>query len=240
VAELRDGRVYISPRFSVSFQRAEWVRTPRPDPPHNLGALPVHRVDDYRDLVPGDWQAMSGVFLPLLPEEAIWLGFSASSEQPSAVQIELARVNAVSGMPSTPLLAEQPQNYLVCPPQLHWDGIYRNGSIQPFTAEELWLSPGVFKTLRIIAYGPLSGRHFPASTARTTGPQPLHASIPRSAPPGSSAPLPDPYGVHTWDQKSGSALAAYFLPPEEYQRITGQPPPPPRQRKDVFTRYYLP
>jgi hypothetical protein len=238
--EVLQERVYLSPSFSVSFQRAQWTRTPDAGPPYNLGALPLHRVTDYSEHLPEAWRTAGGVFVPVLPEEAIWLGFATSSGQPNAVQVELGDVNVVSGMPSAPALHEQPQDYLVCPPQVHWDGVFRAGSIQPFTAEVLLLNTGVFKTLRIIAYEPLPGRNFHTSNVPTAGMQPLHALSQSPLQPAGNAAIRDPYGLDTWDHASGTVLSVHFLEPATYEEVTGLAPPPPRHLKDVFTRYYLP
>jgi hypothetical protein len=238
--EIRQERVFLFSRLSVSFQRAEGVRRPRSRPRHNLGALPVHRVEDYGDRSPQAWDKKNGVFLPLLPEEAIWLGFAARPEQPCVVQMELAGVNVVSGMPFTPALVERPQNYLACPPQLYWDGVYREGTVHPFTAEELVLGPGAFKALRIIVYEPLPGSRFPSSKLGGTDPEPLHALFPGVEPPQSSIVLPDPHGVRMWDLHSSTAIYVYFLEPERYQELTGQPAPSPRQDKDTYSGYHLP
>jgi hypothetical protein len=238
--EVRQERVLVSPHFSVSFQRAQWMRTPDTHMPYNLGALPVHRVTDYSEHLPEAWSTTAGVFVPVLPEEAIWLGFGASSGHPNAVQIELGDVDAVTGGPFSHSLGGRPQNYFVCPPQLHWDGVWGARSIRPFSAETLSLNTGTFKTLQIIVYEPFPGQPFQTSSAPITGLQPLHALSPSSPQPETNAAIPDLYGLNTWDQKSAVALSVHFLEPTVYEKVTGQAPPPPRQSKDVFTGYRLP
>ncbi len=224
----------------MSFQRAQWIRPPGTGPPYNLGALPVHRVIDCSEHMPEAWRTIGGILVPVLPGETMWLGFATSSGPPNAVQVDLGDVNVVSGMTSTAGLHDQPQDYLVCPPQLHWDGLYGAGSIQRFTDEVLLLHAGIFKTLRIIVYEPLLSHRSRSPSTPIAGVQPLRARSPGLPHPEIHAALPDPYGLDTWDQNSGSVLSVHFLVPAAYEKVTGLAAPPPRHLKDVFTGYRLP
>jgi hypothetical protein len=236
--EVREERVHLSAHFSVSFQRAQ--RRSGTEASYNLGALPVHRITDYSGHLPEAWRATAGVFVPVLPEEAIWLGFGATSGHPNAVQIELGQADAVTGGPFSSSLGQLPQNYIVCPPQLHWDGVWRAGSIQPFTAETLSQNADKFKTLQIMVYEPFLDRPVQTSGGPPAGIQPLHALFPSSPQPETNAAIPDPYGLNTWDENSRVALSIHFLDSAQYEKVIGRAPPPPRQNKDVFTGYRLP
>src|SRR4029077_9029557 len=64
--------------------------------PPGLVRFPLRRVADYPDTAPGEWLARGGVMLPIYQREAMWLSFSAS--EPSALQVGVRRVCAVSGL----------------------------------------------------------------------------------------------------------------------------------------------
>src|SRR5262245_37046502 len=99
--------IRVGSRFAVSFQRT--LRVPDdgreyPLPP-SLGRLPVRRRD-------------ADFFLPLYQREAVWLGFESTWWKPHAVQVGIGGINAISGRAWQAALGDDPQNYVVCPPQL--------------------------------------------------------------------------------------------------------------------------
>jgi hypothetical protein len=239
--EIRAERVYVSPRLSISIQRAEYLRAFEKEPPHNLGALPLHRVSDYSQVLPATWDKEAGIFVPLLPDEALWLGFSGTSERPNAVRIYLDDINAVTGKPSPPDFHPSMQDYLVCPPQLHWDGARTGGTVEPFAAPLLTRNPGIFKTLRVMVYEPLPGISFRKRELPARGiPVPLQSASRDSASQEFPAVIADPYGRETWDERSGRTLCVQFVEPVLYASVTGKAAPQPADRKAVFTRYRLP
>ena len=135
-------RVRIGERFSVSFQRT--LRIPDdgrqyPLPP-GLGAFPLHRVEEYADRLPAQWQEHNGVFLPMYQREALWLGFEAAGWKPNAVKIAIGKINAISGRAWDEQLHADPQDYIVCPDQPWLDGINAGeGVIRQFVAMPLGL-----------------------------------------------------------------------------------------------------
>src|SRR5512134_1906710 len=109
--------------LSVTFQRT--LRIPDdgrsyPLPP-SLGSFPVRRVDDYEDRVPREWLEHGGVFLPMYQREAMWMSFG--SGQPHAVKVAIGKVCAITGERWSEDLDDEPQDYLVAPPQPWLDGI---------------------------------------------------------------------------------------------------------------------
>ncbi|MGE2736819.1 hypothetical protein [Mycolicibacterium vaccae] len=121
----------------VDFQRT--LRIPEtglhPLPP-GLGRFPLRRVTDYPDTAPAEWLARGGVMLPIYQREAMWLSFSAS--EPSALQVGVGKVCAVSGLPWIEHLVKDPQNYVPLPEQLWLDGINAgDGFIRQFIAVPL-------------------------------------------------------------------------------------------------------
>lgn len=239
--DIQAERVYLSPRLSISIQRAEYLCAFEKEPPHNLGALPLHRVSDYSQVLPATWHKEAGVFVPLLPDEALWLGLSGTTERPNAVRIYLDDINAVTGKLSPPDFHSNMQDYLVCPPQLHWDGVRTGGTIEPFAAPILTRDPGIFKTLRVIVYEALPEISFRKRELPTRGiPVPLQAASRDPASRELSSVMADPYGRETWDEKLAATLCVQFVEPALYESVTRKAVPQPADRKDVFTRYRLP
>lgn len=122
---------------TVEFQRT--LRIPEtglhPLPP-GLGRFPLRRVEDYPDTAPAEWLARGGVMLPIYQREAMWLSFDAA--EPSALQVGVGKVCAVSGLPWIDHLVKDPQNYVVLPDQPWLDGINAgDGFIRQFVAVPL-------------------------------------------------------------------------------------------------------
>ena len=122
---------------TVSFQRT--LRIPEtglhPLPP-GLGRFPLRRVADYPDTAPAEWLSRGGVMLPIYQREAMWLSFNAS--EPTALQVGVGKVCAVSGLPWIEHLVGDPQNYLALPDQPWLDGINAgDGFIRQFVAVPL-------------------------------------------------------------------------------------------------------
>jgi len=119
---------------AVEFQRT--LRIPEtglhPLPP-GLGRFPLRRVEDYPDTAPADWLARGGVMLPIYQREAMWLSFDAA--EPTALQVGVGKVCAVSGLPWIEHLVKDPQNYAALPDQPWLDGINAgDGFIRQFVA----------------------------------------------------------------------------------------------------------
>ena len=135
-----EGRIRVGARFSVSFQRT--LRIPDdgrqyPLPP-GLGMFPVRRVADYAPRVPAEWRERGGFFIPMYQREAMWLGFDAAEWKPNAVKVGIGDIDALSGLPWSPDLHDDPQDYVVCPDQPWLDGINAGeGFVRQFVAMPL-------------------------------------------------------------------------------------------------------
>lgn len=201
--------------FSIRFQRT--LRIPDdgrtyPLPP-GLGAFPVRRVDDYRDRVPAEWVEHGGVFVPMYQREAMWLSFG--SLVPHAVKIAVGKVCALTGKSWSESLHEDPQDYLVAPPQPWLDGIcVGNGRIRQFVAMPLGMGYTVegqvsgeerFGGIQIKVYAPKPGRF------RRTPPAPRGTVLSESAFGGCPPPpmaCAAPAGPYRSAPKAGRARAA--------------------------------
>ena len=74
--------------------------------------------------------------LPIYQREAMWLSFNAS--EPTALQVGVGKVCAVSGLPWIEHLVGDPQNYVALPDQPWLDGINAgDGFIRQFVAVPL-------------------------------------------------------------------------------------------------------
>ncbi|MGH3674851.1 MAG: hypothetical protein ACRDU5_03760 [Mycobacterium sp.] len=122
---------------TVEFQRT--LRIPEtglhPLPP-GLGRFPLRGVADYPDTAPAEWLSRGGVMLPIYQREAMWLSFDAS--EPTALQVGVGKVCAVSGLPWIEHLTGDRQNYVALPDQPWLDGINAgDGFIRQFVAVPL-------------------------------------------------------------------------------------------------------
>ncbi|MFD9358074.1 hypothetical protein [Streptomyces sp. NPDC060031] len=139
-----DGNALVLGAARVSFMRT--LRLPESGThglPPGLGQFPLRRVEDYPDTAPPQWLAKGGVMLPVYLREAMWLGFGGTLE-PTAVQVGVGKVCAVSGERWTGRLARRPQNYVVPPRQPWLDGINSgDGTVRQFVAVPLGLGATV-------------------------------------------------------------------------------------------------
>ena len=243
---LEEGRLRIGARFSVSFQRT--LRIPDdgrqyPLPP-GLGMFPVRRVADYARRVPAAWRERGGFFIPMYQREAMWLGFDGAEWKPNAVKVGIGGIDALSGLPWNPDLHDDPQDYVVCPDQPWLDGINAGeGFVRQFVAMPLGAGYTVegqltgaerVGGLELRVFEPKPGR-FPdrPPPRRALGSEMM--VLESAAPSGMGLAAggrmtqkiyPDPYGLDTWDQASGTSVHVHIVTSEQYQAITGEPPPP--------------
>ena len=242
---VEDGRVKLSERLTVSFQRT--LRIPddgRPYPlPPSLGPFPLHRVEDYADRVPEAWRREGGVFLPLYQREALWLGFDGAAWKPNAVKVGVGEIDALSGEPWDEHLRASPQDYLVCPDQPWLDGINAgDGVVRQFVAMPLGLGYTVeaqlrgaedFGGMRLAVWEPKPGR-FPDRPPESTGPaEPRPQATARGPAMGVAAGgritqriYPDRHGADTWEPVPAARLRVHLLNSEQYTEVTGRAAPP--------------
>ena len=265
VVEPHDVRV--GARFSASFQRT--LRIPDdgrvyPLPP-GLGAFPLFEVKDdaaHRAALPA---ARPGdAFIPMYQREALWIGFSAASWKPNAVQIAAGKVNALTGRPveedvERPLRTD-PQNYVVCPDQPWLDGINVGpGVIRQFVAMPLGQGYSVeaavtgeerFGGIQLTVYEPKPGRFPdqpppPPAGPRRTGAPSLQKSVGAAMGLGAGGTMkqkiyPDRYGVDTWDTGHFGRVTVHIVNSEQFRQLTGSDPPPSPVSAKTYTDHGLP
>jgi hypothetical protein len=257
-ARLHDNRIYIGDRFSLSLQRT--LRIPDdgrtyPLPP-GLGRFTIHAASDVADRVPAAWRGTDAFFVAAYQCEAVWIGFDAAPWKPNAVKIGIGRVNAVAGLHWTEELHADPQDYLVCPPQLWLDGINAGqGYVRQFVATALGQGRTVEAQvsgveseggLQVLVYEPKPGFFPDAAPPPTAAAGQVHRAW------GSDAMgfgvggrmvqkiYPDPHGVHVWDQDAAASVTIHVVNTEQYRVLTGLAPPPPPIDAHVYTEHGLP
>jgi hypothetical protein len=242
----------------VSFQRT--LRIPDdgrtyPLPP-GLGAFPIHRVSDYADRAPAAWRERGGVFIPMYQREALWISFAQRRRwKPSAVQVGVGNVNAISGQRWTGSLHSDPQDYLVCPDQPWLDGINAGkGMIRQFVAMPLGEGYTVEAQIseedevggmRIAVFEPRPGLfpdEGPASIAEERC-----VKYKKSGEMGLGAGgrmrqkiYPDRHGIETWDAENTGSIFVHIVNSDAYRELTGQEPPPSPVSAAAYTRYRFP
>lgn len=257
---VRNNRIHIGERFSVSFQRT--LRIPDdgnvyPLPP-GLGAFPIHSVTDYWDRVPSAWRSQNSYFISMYQREALWLGFDGATWKPNAVKIAIGKVNAISGQVGNETLYSQPQNYIVCPNQPWLDGINAGENfIRQFVAMPLGSGLTVeaqvsgveeFGGIQILVYEPKPGR-FPDQPPPERSPdiRGVAASLPMGMEMGLAAGgrmsqkiYPDPYGIDTWDLTNSGSIVVHIVNSEQYRGLTNLEPPSTPITAQAYTQYGLP
>lgn len=250
--EIQSHAIVLNRRLFVSFQRTRRLaeqQAPHP-PPSSLGALPVHRAAEHMGRVPNEWMVPVGVFLPIVPGEAFWVGFRGSGWKPNVIKVAIGGLDAISGATWREGLHDDPQDYVVCPPQLSLDGIHAWGEvvrqfvpvISESETEGSWNTPS--GAMRIVVYDPMEGcfGENPPAGARPE-PDVLHSVGEVSIQVGSIVAqriLSDPHGVRCWDQTESVSLFAHWVNPQEYRAITGQEPPAPAGESEGYKGYRLP
>jgi hypothetical protein len=203
--------------------------------------------------------------IPMYQREALWLGFDAAPWKPNVVKIAVGRINALTGEPDSDALQADPQNYMVCPPQLWLDGVNTgDGVIRQFVAMPLGQGYTIegalggderFGGIQITVYEPRPGR-FPDQPPPAG--EPDLAPVSRSAPPPTATPGPassmglgaggtmrqkiytDPYGVDTWDPQVYGQVTIHILNSEQFRNLTGHEPPPTPVSAKAYTERGLP
>ena len=248
--------VRIGERFAVAFHRT--LRIPEdgrtyPLPP-GLGRLPVHRVAEVADRAPATWRDRDGIFIALHQREALWLGFDAASWKPNAVKVGVGGINAVTGDPWDERLHADPQDYLVCPPQLWLDGINTGtGIVRQFvamplglgyTVEEQISGAGEVGGIQIVVFEPMPGRFPDRPPEQVRGaPAALAALAPMGLGAGGEIRqklYPDPHGLDTWDPDNHGSVSIHIVNSEQYQVLTGEHLPPPPIDAATYTAHGLP
>ena len=250
--EIVDGRLRFGEHFAVSFQRT--LRVPDdgrtyPLPP-GLGLIPIHAAGEFASTVPREWRG-DAFFIPLYQREAVWIGFDAVSWNPHAVKVGVGHINAISGAKWRAGLCGDPQDYLVCPPQLWLDGVHagrdhiRQFVAMPhragFTIEEQ-LAGTVEGGITLEVFAPKPGR-FPEV------PPPPDADAMRvmSTSLGMAAGgridqrvYRDRYGVETWDVEHFATAVVHLLSADGYRAVTGLDAPPTPVDAATYTAHGFP
>jgi len=236
--------VRIDSHFVVSFKRT--LRLPEDGTLHktppNFGVFPIYRVEEFAERLPKNWQRERSVFIPMYQREGLYIRFdNEKAWQPYAVKVSIGGINAISGEPQANTLRAEPQDYLVCPPQLWLDGIYTDrGTTRQFLATPLGQGETVEGALsgsenvggiQLTIFAPKPGT-FPENAPETKatlrptafGRRPGAETAEMGLAAGAGIKqkvLPDQYGIETWDQNNFAELTVHILNSAQFQSITG-------------------
>ena len=232
----------------IEFQRT--LRVPNdgkvyPLPP-GLGRLPLEHVEDFEGFLPAEWGERGGAFMPLHRAEAMWISFPGDgNDYPFAIKIAAGKINAISGMPWDPGLANTVRDYLVIPGQPWLDG-YRTdlNEVRQFvamplgagySAEEQLTGEACHGGLQIIAY-PMLAEYYERMTpyvsddrARACGSMGRRSSKRRGmglAAGGriSQQVFVDSYGLDAWDQDHFARCFVTLMDASDWREVTGHAP----------------
>jgi len=220
--------------------------------PPNFGVFPVYQVADFAGRVPAGWRA-GEAFIPVYQREALYVGFDHEAPwRPHAVKVAAGRINALTGEFEVDGLTSDPQNYLVCPPQLWLDGFKTGtGVVRQFVAVSFGTGHTIeaalagaegFGGLQITIHAPQPGRfpdERPAAGEDAAAPRPFASRWGRQVSKmvaqqmglGAGGELrqnvfPDPHGADAWDQSNFGRVCIHLVNSARFQEITGQEPPP--------------
>ncbi|MGV0743076.1 hypothetical protein [Mycolicibacterium sp. XJ870] len=247
---------------SVSFQRT--LRIPEtglhPLPP-GLGRFPLRKVAAYPDTAPAEWLSRGGVMLPIYQREAMWLSFHAS--EPTALQVGVGKVCAVSGLPWIEHLTGDPQNYVALPHQPWLDGINAGeGFIRQFVAVPLGLGATVEGQvtgeethggvqLRAVGLTEQALAQWCAAQElrRACDGDPVMGAPPAAASAGMGLGAggrmrqevyADRRPLADYDQSSASRVFVHLCSAAQWTAITGEVPPPTPVDRDAYVDAGLP
>ena len=251
---------------SVTFQRT--LRIPEtglhPLPP-GLGRFPLRRVEDYPDTAPAGWLGRGGIMLPIYQREAMWLSFD--SDEPTALQVGVGKVCAVSGLPWIERLIADPQNYVALPRQPWLDGINAGeGFIRQFVAVPLGSGATVegqvtgeeshggiqLRTVGLTAEAREKWRAEQAAAQRELSDvEDCYDGLVMCAPPGAAMGLgaggrmrqevyADNRPLADYDQTGALRVFVHLCSAAQWTAITGEVPPPTPVDRDAYVEAGLP
>jgi hypothetical protein len=267
VVQIEPESIRIDAHFVVSFKRT--LRLPEDGKLHktppNFGAFPIYRVEEFAERLPESWPRERSAFIPMYQREGLYVRFENEKPwQPYAVKVSIGGINAISGEPQSNSLRAEPQDYLVCPPQLWLDGIYTDrGTTRQFVA--MPLGSGTTVEAAISGSEKVGGIHLTIFA-------PKPGSFPENAPetkatlrptafgrrPGAETEmglaemglaagagikqkvLPDPHGVETWDQNNFAEVSVHILNSAQFQSITGLDAPATTINEATYTENGFP
>lgn len=229
--------------------------------PPNFGVFPVYRIKDYEQSVSGTRYKSDDAFITMYQREALYIRFDNETWwRPYAVKVSIGGINAISGEPHTTRLRRDPQDYLVCPPQLWLDGINSgDGNVRQFLAMPLGLGytvegslTGVEKTggLQLTVFAPKAGAFpdAPPQKEETTRP----TAFARQQGVGANEMglgagsmlkqkiLPDPYGFEVWDETNSGEINVHILNSAQFQSITEKEAPPTPVDEETYREHEFP
>jgi hypothetical protein len=252
--EIRAERVFVGERFSVSFQRTQRLAEDfhADQTPPSWGALPVHAVAGYAQRISTIRDVKNSFLIPVGDDEAVWLGFGGVAWKPNAAKVGVGGRNAITGETWDERLRAQPQDYLVCPPQLSFESIGTDDRSAQIVAGSDLADAGDWEAnrIRLIVYEPKRGVFPGQPPSRTAGEINILHSLPEalSDDAGDDAQERitnrevhrDPYGIETWDPDTIGSISVYMVGHKQYRRITGHEPPPSPSPSAVYQGHYLP
>jgi hypothetical protein len=101
--------------------------------PAGLGSFPMTRGTELLADAPERWRDPGVLVVPMYPQEAMWLSFSA--QEPLALQVSVGARCALTGQAHREELSQDPQNYLALPEQPWLDGVHAGeGVVSQFVA----------------------------------------------------------------------------------------------------------
>lgn len=227
--EIRDRRLFLAPALSVSFQAMRITQISMGNRPLSMGALPVELALDHPKS-PAAWKQPDAVLVGIDPALTFWLGFYNEKRIPHALKVRTGRTNTISGGPwDKAQLQQEPQNYVVAPPQTALYGVCRQGTVEPFTFEHGLdeAEPG----MELLGFPP---RH-PAAESHSRQPDLLHCAEPEY---GGAVwgVIPDTGGSSHWDTTTMLRALVFFVSLDEYETLTGKARPRSEDRGEPVPR----
>lgn len=171
---VEQGRIRLADAVFVYLER-----TLAPGEPLPAGAAPRAY-----GLAPTDVSPSGSVVAAVGRGEAVWLGFQAvDPAQPAIVRVRIdppEPLDAVTGGPWEEALADEPRNYLVCPPDYCLPGVRQPAGHVPFGLGVRSARPDIVEELSVLSCGDTPALVpvqlvTPATFTRLTGrvPEPL-------------------------------------------------------------------
>ncbi|HEY7499419.1 MAG TPA: hypothetical protein VH740_12960 [Vicinamibacterales bacterium] len=192
------------------------------------GEFPLRSALAYPDAAPANWVEGRDFFAPAHEAEAFFVAFEGG--RPHAVQVDADGTNAISSAPAGAPLNDNPQNYVVCPPQPWLDGFHDGQRrVRQFRANVDRAGGSGLTLIVFPAHRTALAKFYTSAKGVIYDQRETFDGSDRKGGLVREAIVPDPLGIDSWDRDRALVVRIHFVDVKWFSEVTGEPlsPPPP-------------